>query len=192
MTRGSAYACAVVLALLGLLGMPSAAQAASTGNPHVTVQLSSKVVHTGQQFTVVSRANVLCDWIVTFRGDRRHTVGRANTSSFVAPDVSRRTTFPLEVTCVLHSVPAQHVTTGSKAVSGGHGASETLVVRIPPNTHVVTPVVVDPGTIVKPPHTGGDHPGGLPNTGGPPLWLLLAGLLTVVGGAVLVRGSADR
>ena len=191
MTRRAAFGCAVVLATLGVLGMPSTAQAASTPNPHINVKVDHNPIRSGRSFTVSSHANTVCDWIIVFAGDRRHTIGRTNTSVFMAPDVTKRTRYPLVVRCIMHSPPAPSAARPKPVAGTPRTAHQVIVVQVPPNSHVVVPVVVDPNVIVKPPQNpgGGGH-GGLPNTGGPSSWRLLLGFALVLIGAVVVRRTA--
>ncbi|RNL80833.1 LPXTG cell wall anchor domain-containing protein [Nocardioides marmorisolisilvae] len=191
MTRRAAYACAVALAFLGVLGLPASSVAAPAKVPHIELHLSRTVVVGGDPVTVTARANALCDWIVTFHGERRHTIARSIRTTFVTPEVDHRTRLNIVVTCVVHTPPGKPKPVPPAANSGSRHDAQALVVRIPAAATVDPPLTIVPGGIVeppKPPH----HPGGLPNTGGPALWLVLAGLLALLAGAVTVQRSLRR
>jgi len=191
MTRGSAYACAFVLAVLGALGLPVAGFAAPSGVPHIELHLSRTTVVGGDPVTVTANANALCDWIVTFHGERRHTVARSIRTTFITPEVSRRTRLNVVATCVVHTVRAKPEPAPAVENSGSRHDVQALVVRIPAAATVDPPLTILPGSVVEPP-TAPHHPGGMPNTGGPSLWLALAGLVAVLLGGVLVERSLRR
>jgi hypothetical protein len=172
---------AVVLAFLGLVVTPPAEAAV----PHLEIHLSRTILASGDPFTVSARANVTCDWIVEFHGERRHTIARSIRTTFTAPEVTRRTRLNVVATCVVHSPPAQHREISAAAGSGSPRDMQALVVRIPANATVDPPVTVVPGPVVEPPHSGGH--GGLPNTGGPSLWLIELGLGLVLIGTTTAR-----
>lgn len=194
MTRAAAYACAVVLACLGVLGLPSSGYAAPTAVPHIELHLSRTTVVGGDPVTVTASADALCDWIVTFHGERRHTVGRSIRTTFITPEVSRRTRLNVVVTCVVHTVRTKAKPVPAVANSGSRHDVQTLVVRIPAAATLDPPLTILPGSVVEPPRPPhhGHHPGGMPNTGGPSLGLATAGLLAMLLGAVLVERSLRR
>ena len=186
MTRAAAYVGAVVLAFLGIVGMPGTAEAAPSAEPHITVHLNRTTVTSGTPIIVRVHANMPCDWIVQFHGERQHSIGTSARTTFIAPDVSTRTRLKVVVTCFARSTATQPRKVAPAAgASAGHSA-ELILVRVPAKATVEQPVVVVPGgTTVEPPHTGGG--GGLPNTGGPRELLLELGLGAVLIGATLVR-----
>jgi len=187
MTRRAAYGCAVVLALLGLLVTPTA-QAAGAQIPRITLQLSATTVTSGSPLVVTARANALCDWIVEFNDERRHSIERSVRTTFTAPVVTERTRLNVAVTCVVHTPPRPPQQAGTATGPGSQHDAQAVMVQIPARATVDPPVIVLPGTAVEPPHgPGGGHHGGLPGTGGPERWLLLAGLTSLLIGSVLVR-----
>lgn len=187
MTRRAAYGCAVVLALLGLLVTP-VAQAADAQVPRITLRLSSTTITSGSPLVVAARANALCDWIVEFSGERRHTIGRSVRTTFTAPVVTERSRLSVVVTCVVHTPPRPPQQAGSATGSGSQHDAQAVMVQIPARATLDPPVTVLPDVTVEPPHgPGGGHPGGLPSTGGPSRWLLIAGLTSLLLGSVLVR-----
>ncbi|MFL6108730.1 MAG: hypothetical protein ACJ72L_17360 [Marmoricola sp.] len=191
MTRRAAYACAGVLAVLGLLGVPTPGYAAHSTVPHLEVHLSRSTVVGGDPVTVTAHANALCDWIVTFHGDKRHTVARSIRTTFTAPQVDHRTRLNVVVTCVVHTPPRGPRAVPAAPSSGSRHDVQVLVVQIPANATVDLPLTILPGGLVEPPQPP-HHPGGLPSTGGPALGLLLAGLLALLLGARLVERSLRR
>ena len=192
MTRRAAYACAVVLGFLGVLGVPSSSTAASNDVPRIELHLSRTVVVGGDPVTVTARANTLCDWILTFHGERRHTVARSVRTTFTTPEVDHRTRLNVVATCVVHTVRTRPGAVPAATGSGSRRDVQAVVVRIPANATIDPPLTIVPGPVVSPPgpHTG--HEGGLPGTGGPAFWLVPAGLAAVVLGSVLVRRRRPR
>jgi uncharacterized surface anchored protein len=93
---------------------------------------------------------------MTFNGETRTGTGETFTQTFVAPDVTKPTTFKLT------SVGTGDAGTCSRSVN----------ITVLPNGTTLPP---------KGPH--------LPNTGGPRLILLIAGLGFVIAGAVAIRMS---
>ena len=191
MSRGAAYTCAVVLAFLGVLGLPSAGQAAPAAVPRIELHLSRTVVVGGDPVTVTARANAFCDWIVTFHGERRHTVARSIRTTFTTPVVDRRTKLNVVATCVVHTPPRPPQAVPAVASPGTPHDEQALVVRIPAASTVDPPLTILPGSAIEPP-TSPHHPGGLPGTGGPSSWLVLAGLLALLVGTALVQRSLRR
>lgn len=185
MSRRAAYACAAVLAFLGVLTAPAAQGA--TPVPHVTVHLSRTVVASGDPVTVTAHANALCDWIVTFAGERRHEVSRSIRTTFTTPEVTRRTRLNVVVTCVVHTPVSPPGSVPAATGSGADHDVQALVVGIPASTTLDPPLTVLPGPIVSPPEPGHEGGSGLPSTGGPAYWLVLAGLAALLLGSVLVR-----
>jgi len=171
---------AVVLAFLGSRIAPAEAAV-----PHLTIHLSRTTVASGDPVTVTTHANTLCDWIVTFHGERRHSIGRSFKTTFIAPEVSVRTKLNVVATCVVHTPPTKPKAVPAVANSGSPRDVQALVVRIPANATVDPPLTVLPGGVVEPPHQG-HHPG-LPNTGGPYRWAAILGLGAVLIGGVLIR-----
>lgn len=154
--------------LFVVLGVAPSAQAYPEGV--CNLELSAQVVNSGESITATctysvvdtaARKSALSDttWVMTFNGETRTGTGETFTQTFVAPEVTKPTTFKLT------SVGTGDAGTCSRSVN----------VTVLPN-----------GTKVEPPDDD------LPNTGGPRLILLLAGLGLVISGAVAIRQSRNR
>ena len=157
-------AVAALVGLFALVGLAPAAEAYPEGA--CNLEVSAQVVNSGESITATctysvvednARKSALSDttWVMTFNGETRTGTGETFTQTFVAPEVTEPTTFPLKST--------------------GTGDAGTC-------SRTVNITVLPTGTTVLPP---GDD---LPNTGGPNLWILLAGFgLVIAGIAVTLR-----
>ncbi|MBO9523606.1 MAG: LPXTG cell wall anchor domain-containing protein [Nocardioidaceae bacterium] len=189
MTRlASGVLLALVTVLAVSLGAPGPALAAPK-DPAFTLKVDRHTVRGGQTLTATATAQVVCDWIIEWNGERRHVRATRIVTSYVAPTVARPTKMPLRGTCVVAPAPI-----AGPARSTAQPDQQSVVVRVPPHSsHTVGVTVLPPGTDVSPPDPGGGvggegtGPGGLPSTGGPPLWLLAAGLGALLAGALVVR-----
>ena len=151
--------------LFVVLGVAPSAHAYPEGS--CNLEVSAQTVNSGDSITATAtysvvdnaaRKSALSDttWVMTFNGETRTGSGETFTQTFVAPEVTEPTTFPL------------------KATGTGDAGSCTRTVNV---------TVLPTGTTVLPP---GDD---LPNTGGPRLFLLIAGFALVVAGALAIRQS---
>lgn len=179
---------AVLGALIGMLGL--AGPASADDQVHFTLKVDRHVLYGGQSLTATASAKGVCDWILEWNGDRRHVKATSFSTTYVAPRITKRTKIPLHATCV--AAPARRNQASRAAAPAGD--AQAIVVRIPAHTsHTAVITVLPPGSAVNPPDIGGgvDGAGGLPNTGGPSWWLLVAGLgALVVGGATVRRTQA--
>ena len=162
-------------AALFVLGTAPAASA----YPEVTcdVTVVPQVVHPGDTITVSGTTPVAVDasnhpvppasieWTFVFNGETKTRTGKDVQVTFTAPQVTKTTDFTL--------------------TAKNHSAAGDCV-------HTFTVTVIGP--TVSAPHGGGHHPGssGLPSTGGPALWALVAGLLLLLGGGGAVVASRRR
>ena len=167
----------VVAALLGLLAIIGLAPAAQA-YPEVIIDLTAQptVLYGGETFTATATANVVCDWTLEWNGDSRDKNASNNfTTVYTAPEVTKITKIPLHGTCVYELPEGATPVTGRTAAKAAAGPLVTWK-----RTIMIT--VLPRGSAVNPP--GED----LPNTGGPNLWILLAGLgLVGAGTAVTLR-----
>jgi hypothetical protein len=174
------------------------APAQADADPRFSLSVDSRAVRGGQPLTVTGASTTRCAWLLEWNGERRIARDRAAfTASFTAPRVTRPTRLPVQGTC-FYDVPAtrgQHGPRGNPRAPGSTSRS-TLVVRVPPSwRHTVVVTVLPAGVAVSAPGTAGGpgHPsGGLPGTGGPALWLLLAGIGAVLAGGAVVRVRPPR
>lgn len=161
----------VLVALLAALGFAPAANA----YPELTcnVSVDSQVVLEGEQFTATATAEGQdaaggqvagegIHWVMTFHGETRTGNGSVFMQTFTAPNVDKKTTFPL--------------TARSSSTAGS--CQRTVDITVLPS-----------GTVVSPPSPG---EGGLPNTGGPRLIFLIAGVLLLLGGSGAVVVARRR
>jgi LPXTG-motif cell wall-anchored protein len=192
----------VLSALIALAVLDPQAQAASErhrSGPHVRV--NHHVVRSHQEVVVRARSSVTCGWILTWPGHRKQRLGHVLVARFRAPSVTHVKKLRVRATCL-----------GTK---GGYGDShrgrprlaprstsagptrdrQAVAATVPRRWQRVVVITVLPLRGVGPDSAhSGDHdptsgsgPGNLPDTGGPPLWLLVLGLLSTLIGALLLR-----
>jgi len=166
-----------VTALLGLLAVIGFAPAAQA-YPEVIIDLTVNrtVLYGGETFTATATSNVDCDWTLEWNGDSRDkSASQLFVTTYTAPAVTKITKIPLHGTCVYNLPDGATPVTGKMAARTAAGPLTTWK-----RTIMIT--VLPQGSAVSPP---GDD---LPNTGGPNLWILLAGLALVgTGTAVTLR-----
>ncbi|MBO9522568.1 MAG: LPXTG cell wall anchor domain-containing protein [Nocardioidaceae bacterium] len=167
-------AATVLVALFATLGVAPAASA----YPELTCNLTvdSQVVNEGDTFTATGTAAVVeknargaavgddIHWVMTFNGETRTGAGAVFTQTFTAPNVTKKTVFPLT----------------AKTSSDAGTCQRTVDITVLPG-----------GAVVEPPGEGPGE-GGLPNTGGPRLILLIAGILLLLGGSGAVVVARRR
>lgn len=183
---------ATAAALLGLVG-PASARPAVTGDG-VDMTLDRTTLYAGETLRATVSADLDCRWVLTWNGERRTHAGRSFTTSYVAPDVTRRTVVPLRATCFYDTAADRKAAAAARAqVAPDGGASQTIVVTVPPSRRSGAGVTVLPPTgTVSPPGSGVGGDGLLPDTGGPAFWALLAGLVAALVGSVVVRRNRRR
>lgn len=184
----------MVLALLLLLVPP--AQADQAG---VTVSVDRTQVVSGRVLTVTaavtSTRTRTCDWVIGWTGPNQVIRDQQRvTTRWVAPVVERPTRLRVTALC-LYQAPRPPVS-GPRPIAP---TAERIIVTVPPRLRGTTTVTVVPPGFVAPPQVEGPKapgtsgppvtPGGvgLPATGGPQRWVLIAGLAALIGGAVVVR-----
>lgn len=173
----TALGAALVSALaagLALLTLAPAAQAYP--EPNFDISVNHQVVVGGNDFIAKARANVECsDWTLSFLKQRASGVGKTLDHTFTTPVVKKKTVYPVQATCSYAAV-------GSAQVAAG-AARQTWRGEIP--------ITVLPEATAQ----GGPHAntgGGLPGTGGPSFWILLAALVLLLGGATALLRSRRR
>ncbi|MCW2784921.1 MAG: hypothetical protein JWP74_1438 [Marmoricola sp.] len=182
-----AFALFVVLGWISLVPLSAPTDA-------FTLTVSHHDVDAGQTFTATARAHGRCQWLMEWNGLTRTTVSRVFETTWTAPAVTRDRRIVLTATCVEDPVrSAVRHRPGPR--SGARRSAprtdrQSLVVRVPPHRHQSIPITVHPGGAVTPPHGGGVGPIGLPNTGGPPFWLVITGFVLVFAGAGGIRRSS--
>ncbi|HSV39449.1 MAG TPA: hypothetical protein VLI04_11890 [Nocardioidaceae bacterium] len=174
----------ILVAVLAWAGLVPAANAGE--HHHVTVDRHQ--LRGGQSLTVTATSTSECAWVLEWNGARQAKVARVLVATFSAPAVSQRARIPLHATCFMtHS---KFRTTGAHpkpSASGSGTTAQYLRVTVPPSWRHTIPITVLPSeTGVLPDETG------LPGTGGPPLWLLLTGLGTLLGGVGLTTRRSRR
>lgn len=179
----------VLIAFLGAMTSPAIAAPEAQGGFRVAVDRST--LHSGQVLTATGRYSGSCSWIIEWNNERRSTKAKRIVATFVAPKVTKATQIPLRATCFYVSKaparPARPLPSVRPNV-----AAQRIVVSVPPSfRQTMTITVLPAGAIVSPPHHPGGG-GGLPNTGGPDLWILLAGIATLLVGASMTRLAAAQ
>lgn len=169
MKKLASLGAACSLGLIAMLGLAPAAQA----YPEVVIDLevNHNVRYGGEKFTATASANVDCDWTLEWNGDSRDKGQAKNfTTTYTAPQVAKVTKIPLHGTCDYLLPDGATPVTGRAAAGPMTTWNRTIVITVLPR-----------GSAVSSP---GD--GELPNTGGPNLWLVVAGLGLVAGGSAVV------
>ena len=162
-----------LLLAVAVVAVPTTAHAYP--DPQCTCTISSQQVRSGQTIRFTGAAEQPLHWKVTFRSETRTATGTRFETTFRAPDVDRRTVFPLAVEAAFVTQPSARATT----VSG-----------VCKRTFDIT--VLPAGAAAAP---SGDQQaqGVLPDTGGPDLAPLgLAVLLVLVGAGLLRRARRHR
>jgi LPXTG-motif cell wall-anchored protein len=169
---------AALVGLLAVIGLAPAAQA----YPEVIIDLTVNrtVLYGGETFTATATSNVDCDWTLEWNGDSRDkNASQEFITTYTAPDVTEITKIPLHGTCVYELPEGATPVTGRQAARTAAGPMVTWK-----RTIMIT--VLPRGSAVSPP---GDD---LPNTGGPDLWILLAGLALVGAGTAVTLRSRRK
>lgn len=161
-----------LLAVLATVGLAPAAQAYPDAQQNLTVDRQS--LYGGESFTAFATSNVNCDWTLEWNGESRTQSSEDFTTSFEAPIVTEPTDIALNGTCIYDSLEEPRVAAKAAAEST---FEKTIVITVLPQSNAVSP-------------PGDDDD--LPNTGGPNLWILIAGLLSLVAGAVVIRSAKSR
>lgn len=186
-----------VVVAFAVPGIPATAVAAPSTDPDVRVSVSTSILRSGETLTARGRSSADCAWLVDWNNERRTATGRAVLATFVAPEVQRRTTIPLRVTCFF-ATPAPPAGKPPKPSTRPNATSQRIYASVPRSVTRTIRITVRPaGAVVNPPNPpqppNPPGPGGeLPGTGGPDLWILLAGLATLVVGASLIKTSGAR
>jgi LPXTG-motif cell wall-anchored protein len=192
MKRFATYGGVLVLAVLGWLVLAPAAQA--DADHHFNLAVDRHVVRSGGQFTATARGDVACNWTLEWNDVVRHGDARVFATTYTAPEVARTTRIPLHGICFHDQSRVQRSSRHAMTqASVGHGASQLLTVTVPPGWRREIVITVLPRrSAVSPPSQGGPGHGAggiLPNTGGPTFWILLAGLGSLLVGAVAATRS---
>lgn len=159
-----AAAAAVLTALIPL----GAAQAYV--DPTIDVTVSDTTVVEGSTFTASASSNISCEgWTLSFDGTAEKGAGKTFSTGFKAPDVAKKTKFPLVGTCAYDDTKLSSAPAAANAATVVPAASRAL-------SRTITITVLPEGK---------DGDGALPDTGGSNLPLLLiGGMLVVAGGGV--------
>ena len=206
MTISTSLVPALVRALLAMIAaaavaLVGAAPVHADQGTAFTLSTNRAELRSGQQLVAQARANAVCDWLVEWTGVRSSGRGRNFTAKFTAPAVEERTRFSLRATCFTResarkarpAAPPAHLAQRSDD-------SEVILVRVPARVeHTVVITVLPPTGSVSPPAPGGvaagpDGHGGhgsLPNTGGPPRWMVLGGIASLLIGLAATRASRE-
>lgn len=180
MKKLASFGIVAVIALLSCAGIATSAQAYP--EHQINVSVNHQVVYGGSKFTATADSDVDCAWTLEWNGDSRSQTGSPFTTTYKTPKVKKSTDIPLHAKCVYQTTSGR--TSGRAAATATW--TETVMITVLPRGKV------------SPPTTGGGNGGNgnggsdLPNTGGPRLWIALAGLACLVGGiATVARARRD-
>ena len=159
MKKYAATLAAALMVLLGLTALAPSAQAYPT--PILTLKLSLHSVVSGHTFNAVAKASVTCDTLtVTWAGQSATTPGSTLSHTFLAPTVSKPTVITAVAVC-------RYSSTAGASGAAIRATEQTLTAKAN-----VTVLPVSSGA--------GGH---LPNTGGPSVGWLIAGIAALLAGA---------
>jgi len=164
MKKYAATLAAVLIALLGLAVLAPSAEAYPT--PVLTLKLSLSRVFSGHTFVATAKASINCDSLsLTWNGQHASAPGAKLVHAFKAPTVTKATVITAVAVCTYTSVSGRVGTAISPS-------DQTLTAKAN-----VTVLPLGGGT------------GVLPNTGGPSIAWLIAGLGALLAGALaMIKG----
>ncbi len=157
---------ATLIGVLASVGLAPSAQAYPDAQQNLTVD--RQVLYGGEAFTAFATSNVSCEWTLEWNGDTRVQTSEDFTTTYTAPVVTEITKIPLKGTCRYDTLEEPRLS----AKDAGLGTFEKSI----------TITVLPRGSAVSPPADGD-----LPNTGGPDLWILIAGLASLAAGVAVIR-----
>lgn len=167
MKKYAATLAAALIALLGLTVLAPSAQAYPT--PVLTLHLSLNRVLGGHTFVADAKASITCDTLsISWAGQNAVAPGSEVKHTFVAPKVKKATVITAVAVCNYTSTTG----TAGNAISP---SSQTLTAKA--NVTVL-------------PANGGS--GVLPNTGGPSVGWLIAGIAALLAGALAMIAGRRR
>lgn len=182
----------VILVVVMAVSVAPASGVAQASAPF-KVSVDRTTLRSGQTLTATGRADRLCAWIIDWNNERRSASARRIVATFVAPQVETRTRIPLRGTCFYASTPPRPVPAPTPTPSRSGSTAQRVTVVVPKSFNEVLTITVLPAHSVSPPGPDDDGgSGGLPGTGGPDLWILLAGLATLLVGASLIKFAAPE
>ena len=172
------FAAPCVIALLALLAVVGFAPSASA-YPDVTIDLTAKpqVLYGGETFTATGSANVDCGWNLEWNGVTRtgsSTSGAPFSTVYTAPEVTKVTKIPLHGTCSYLDPTAR---SAQRSAATPATWTRTIIITVLPRGQAAPPT---------------DNSTDLPNTGGPNIAYLLAGLGLLALGATAVTVARRR
>lgn len=159
---------------------------------------SSGVVVAGGDVAGTVKSSVPCHWTATFNGTAQDGSGLSFTFSFGTPMVDKKTTFVLTVKCVYDD---GNTNGASAAISDPSAVTPAFYV---PATSTMLPTALQTVTrsvnIVVVPTLGGNgnenasanQSGVIPNTGGPNVLWIGAGVVLLLGGAGVVVAARRK
>ncbi len=158
----------------------------STAAPAVRVEVDRHVVRSGQQLDVTARAESECAWSIAWKDQRATGRGRSLAATFTAPRVARPTRIPVVARCFAPA-PGSPDRPAAGASPQQLGQSQRITVGVPAGQTATVGVTVLPaGGTVLPPESG------LPGTGGPERWIVVAGLGLLLAGSWLRLYARSR
>jgi LPXTG-motif cell wall-anchored protein len=183
----------LALAVVAVAFFSVLASSPAQAYPIFKVVVSEDTVTGGDDITIAAHVEppVSCDsWTLTFLGDTRNGSGPTITETFSTPEVDNVEHHDAVATCVF-----DNPNPSAASAVGGSGGKASLGTSLVQFTDTITGVGVQ---TLLPEDDGGDGDGDsdgdggdgggiLPNTGGERLaWLVIGGMLVLVGGGVVV------
>ncbi|KQY58386.1 hypothetical protein ASD11_01595 [Aeromicrobium sp. Root495] len=178
---------ALVLAAFVAALVPSTAFAADDTypDPTLSVKVPGGKLYGGDPVSVSASASVRCSPLsLTFLGDTVSTKGSSLTNTFDTPVVKTVTPKKVTASCTYTDASGASATvTGDATVTPAAFVGPLPgAVRSASATVILLPRAADDGADNGSQDNGN---GILPNTGGLPFWLLIAGVVLVLGGGVI-------
>ena len=175
MKKFAATLAAALVALVSLAGLAPSAQAYP--QPFLTLDASQTTVVSGHSFQLIAHATVKCDVLtINWNGQTFHRSGSSFSQKFTAPFVTTTTIIQATATCSFSSAAG---TAGNSIVA----------------TQLMTNTAHKDVTVVPVKSKGSGHGSGggnLPNTGGPSIGWLIAGILALLAGAAAMFAGRRR
>ena len=168
--------------LLASLAWTTPAQAyPQPPSPHVHAAVKAKVVVGGATVAANVRADVRCHWTMRFLSQSATGSGRSFAPTFTTPKVKRRTTYPLRWSCAFSGGSSVRGTAGQGLMPSAQVQSGTLSITVLPRGVTAA---------TRPAAEQVDH--GVVASSSPAFWVLLAGLVLLVGGGAATIAGRRR
>ena len=167
---------AILAGVFAVVAVAPSAQAYP--EPVFQISVNHQVMVGGVPFIGHAKANVAChDWTLTFLDQTASGTGKTFDHTFSTPAVTTKKIYPMHAVC-------QYTMAAGSAGSALKVAAQTWTGDIP-----ITLLPKGASAAAPVSHASGGGGGLLPGTGGPSFWVLLAGLVLVLGGTTAIVRS---